>query len=290
MTRKNKTNDSKLSDNPTSKLLPSFIEQTEMIQHLVRLLQDKGIEHEILKHVLLGARITLEYADYIDVAERFNDIYAKHGWIATESFCIDTMRNALAYHDEERFEEAEDVILEWFNETRIEILAIGRCGYFGKNESRKAQLQEAFELTQEERYLSAVPLILIACDGFARDVLNVELFKQKNDLTAFDTLVGHSSALPTLVRELTKDVEETSAAISELPGRHGIMHGRILGYATESNCMKAWLLFIALTDLHIEREHNAETSPEEPIPVEMDIQDAALALLERGQREARLRG
>ena len=288
MTRKHKPKTSKLSDNPTFQLLPALFQHAESIHSFSEFLLEQGVEHDVLDHLIRGARYTLDNGDYVEVAERFNDTFAKQGWIATESFCIDTMREALFHRDEERFEEAEEAILDWFNETRRRMFGIGRCGYFGDHESRKDQLDEALELTREERYQSAIPLILIACEGFARDVLTVNLFSKEPDLTAFDTFVWHQSALPTLVHELTRGVAETSEEMADLPGRHGIMHGRTLGYATKSNCMKAWLLFIALTELHIERRDRVEASKEAFIPAELNVKDVALMLLERGERQARL--
>ena len=288
MTRRNETNRSKLSHNPTSKLLPCLFRQTETIKELIEYLLERSVEHEVLNHLLLGARHTLENADYVEVCERFNDKFAAQGWIATESFSIDIMRRALELHDKQRYDEAEEVILEWFSPSTIQLLAIGRCGYYGDHTSRIAQLDEALKLTQEERYYSAVPLILIASEGFANDVLNEELFSKEAELSAFDTFVGHSSALPTLVRQLTKRVTRTSEDTANIPERHGILHGKTLGYATRSNCMKAWSLFIALTDLHIERLNEAEKPSEASIPTELSMKDVAAMLLERGERQARL--
>ncbi len=288
MTRENTSSSSKLSDNPSSQLLPSLFHQTEVISSLVELLQEQGVEHEVLDHLLLGAQNTLENRDYLENAEQFNDIFARHGWISTESFSIDTTRKALALHKEGHLEEAEEVILDWFNDYRLQLLGVGRCGYFGDHKLRKAQLEEALKLTQEGRYYGAVPLILIVCEGFARDVLRVDLFGKEPDLTAFDTFVGHSSALPTVVKELTKSVSETSEENVDVPERHGIIHGRTLGYATESNCMKTWLLFIALTDLHIERLNRDETANGASIPTELSMKEVVLMLLERGETQARL--
>lgn len=230
----------------------------------------------------------LDNTDYVDVADRFNQVFADQGWFTTESFSIDTMREALAYHDNQHFEEAEDMIVEWFIADRIKFFAIGRCSYFGNYELRKRQLEEALELTQEQRYYSAVPLILIACEGFATDVPNVDLFRRKADLTLLDTFVGHPSALQKLVGNLRDSVSKTSEEVADLPMRHGILHGRTLGYATKSNCMKAWLLFIALTDLHIERLKEAEKPKEEPFPTELDSKKVMLMLIEIGEQQARL--
>ena len=52
--------------------------------------------------------------------------------------------------------------------------------------------------------------------------------------------------------------------------------------------MKAWLLFIALTDLHIERLNEAEKPDEASIPTELNFTKVMLMLIERGEQRARL--
>jgi len=131
-------------------------------------------------------------------------------------------------------------------------------------------------------------LILIACEGFAKDVLKLDLFSKDSDLTAFDLFVGHESVFPKLVRALTQTVEKTSESTADLPARHGIVHVRTLGYGTESNCMKAWLLFIALTDLHIDRLREAEKPTKVAPPGELNVKDIVLTLLNLGKEQARL--
>ncbi len=264
----------------------SLAQHAATVGSFIEILREQGVDHKVLHELRLGAQYMLDNKDYIDVAERFNQAFAEKGWIATESLRAEVLREALTLHEEKRHEEAENIMIRWFDPWTIQLLAVDRCGNFGKNELRKAQLEEALELTHAEHYLSAVPLILIVCDGFANDVLNVSLFSQKADLTAFDSVVGHSTALPTLVRALTKSMSETSEETTEVPGRHGILHGRSLGYATKSNCMKAWLLFIALTDLHIERLNRLDEANGNPMPTEFNLKEAALILLSRGKELA----
>ncbi len=92
--------------------------------------------------------------------------------------------------------QAEDEIIAWFQEDTINRFAIVRAKRFNKAGNRWHQLREALKLTFEERYWSAVPLILIACDGFASDVLGTSPFEKDADLTAFDSITGHSNSLP----------------------------------------------------------------------------------------------
>ena len=201
-----------------------------------------------LRRIHHAADAALSEADIVDLPDRFNDAFSSDGWIATGSMSAHTMRQALRHYESGESQAAEDVILSWFDRDRIALCAITRAKPFNKARNRWDQLQEALNLTFEERYWSAVPLILIACDGFASDVLGSSPFEKEADLTAFDSIVGHPHSLQRLIGMITKGVRKSSDYELSLPLRHGILHGQSLGYANRTVCMKAWLLMIALVD------------------------------------------
>ena len=89
--------------------------------------------------------------------------------------------------------------------------------------------------------MAAVPLILIACDGFVSGVLGTSPFEKDADLSVFDSIVGHPTSLPALIGMLRKGVRKTSDERLDVPLRHGILHGRSLGYANRRVCYKAWI-------------------------------------------------
>ena len=120
------------------------------------------------------------------------------------------MQTALELYEAGKNQQAEHEIIAWFQEDTINRFAIERAKRFNKAKNRWHQLREALKLTFEERYWSAVPLILIACDGFASDVLGTSPFKKDADLTAFDSITGHPDSLPFLIKELTKSVQKSS--------------------------------------------------------------------------------
>ena len=140
------------------------------------------------------------------------------------------------------------MIIQWFNEENLSLFCIQRSRRHHHADLRDDQLREALKLYLEERYMAAVPLILIACDGMASDVAGYSPFKSNADLSCFDSIVGHESALPNLISRLTTGVRRSSNAPVLLPNRNGILHGRSLGYANKELCAKAWMLLLALVD------------------------------------------
>jgi hypothetical protein len=208
-----------------------------------------GLGGEKAKRIVESADQLLSQADIFNLPDRFNAAFADRGWIATPSMSVDMMRAALKNHEDGDTDEAEEVILDWvLMPDTINLFAITRSKSFNAVQGRWHQLREALALTQEERYWSAVPLILIASDGFASDVLGTSPFEKNADLTLFDSMVAHPTALPAMIAQLTKGVRKSSDDLLSLPLRHGILHGRSLGYANRNVCGKAWMLMIALVD------------------------------------------
>ncbi len=79
-------------------------------------------------------------------------------------------------------------------------------------------------------------------------MLGTSPFEKSADLTLFDLIVGHPTSLPAAIGRITKAVRSSSDETLSIPFRHGILHGRSLGYANRIVCGKAWLLMIALVD------------------------------------------
>ena len=238
----------RIADNPSSKRLSDVLPLVKLTASVTGFMKRFGITNPNIDGIHQAAADVLRQSDVLTLPDRFNAAFARNGWVATASMSVDTMRKALELHQAGDHQRAEDEIMTWFQEDTINLFAINRTKKFNKARNRWHQLREALKLTVEERYWAAVPLILIACDGFASDVLGTSPFEKDADLTVFDSITGHPNSLPFLIGELTKGVRKSSDNELTLPLRHGILHGMSLGYANRVVCMKAWLLMIALVD------------------------------------------
>ena len=215
-----------------------------------------------MKRILESSTSALEQIDLLDLPDRFNSEFAEEGWIATSSLSVDVMRQALAYKKAGQPDQAEQTIFGWFSEERIRLFAIQRSKSFNKARGRVDQLDEALALTTEQRYIAAVPLILISCDGFASDVLGTSPFEKNADLSVFDSVVGHPTSLPALIGKLARGVRKSSDQTLNVPLRHGILHGRSLGYANKRVCYKAWMLMIAVVDWAVDKQNEDDRRKE----------------------------
>ncbi|MGB3166479.1 MAG: hypothetical protein WBA68_06870, partial [Alteraurantiacibacter sp.] len=173
----------------------------------------------------------------------------------------------------------EAIILDWvLKPDTINLFAITRSRSFSDTLGRWHQLHEALALTEEGRYWSAIPLILIASDGFASDVLGTSPFEKNADLTLLDSMVAHPTALPAMIARMTKGVRRSSDDLLSLPLRHGILHGRSLGYANRAVCGKAWMLMIALVDWAADKRNEEERLATDKTPRSTDWRKLSTSL------------
>ncbi|MDF1836192.1 MAG: hypothetical protein P1U62_15140, partial [Alteraurantiacibacter sp. bin_em_oilr2.035] len=245
MTKKNK----RIADLPSLRELSTALSAAQVVRGLTDLALKTGLGGEKARKIMDSADQILGQSGILHLPDRFNAVFAERGWIATSSMSVEVIRVALEKHEEGNTDAGEEVILDWIlNPDTINHLAITRSNAFGEVHGRWHQLREALALTEEGRYWSAIPLVLIACDGFASDVLGTSPFEKNADLSQFDSVVAHSSSLPAAIARITKGVRKSSDDALSLPLRHGILHGRSLGYANRAVCGKAWMLMIALVD------------------------------------------
>lgn len=245
MTKKN----ARITDLPSTREISDLLPIVRAVRGVAKLAHATGLGGARAKQFVESANELLSQADILDLPDRFNAAFADRGWIATSSLSVEVMRAALESHEAGDMDAAEMIILNWvLMPDTINLFAIKRSKSFNVAQDRWHQLREALALTQEGRYWSAVPLILIASDGFASDVLGISPFAEKADLSLFDSMVAHPTALPAMIARLRKGVRQSSDAPLSLPLRNGILHGRSLGYANRAVCGKAWMLMIALVD------------------------------------------
>lgn len=256
MSDKKKKN--RISDNPSVSEMAQMIPLARLMGSAAGALGALGINRDAMTKFSNATDELLASAEILDMPDRFNTAFGKSGWIATGSFSSDIMRKAVELFEDGKPEEAERAILDWFTEDNLRLFAITRARRFHKARQRDDQLEEALLLFNEERYWAAVPLILIACDGFASDVSGISPFEKNADLTCFDSITGHDTSLPALMKLFVQGVRKSTDEELLIPKRHGILHGRSLGYANRVVCAKAWLLMVALVDWAIDKSSEQE--------------------------------
>ena len=199
--------------------------------------------------------------------DRFNEVFREHGWIASENMNFDAMEKALRLAEEQGIEAAEAFLEEHYNTNE----AIDKwLRIFCLNpiiRPREQLLFLALEDHKAGRYHASVPVVLAQIDGIVQDVSNKSFYKKgkkAEHLQAKESIVGDPSGLAALAELFSKERPKTVESPISIPYRHGILHGRDLGYANRRASTKA---FSALRSLQpwVEKVQSGEQFKEPPI-------------------------
>lgn len=113
---------------------------------------------------------------------------------------------------------------------------------------RVSLIEKAIEHHIAGAYEASIPIILAQIDGMSRDLTGQSFFSKANNDPYLDdeTVAGIETNLPVVRRVFSEDVKESGdyGKVS----RHGILHGRDLGYATRVNSTKTIVLVAALAE------------------------------------------
>ena len=235
-----------MSRNRKLPLPPAFQEQINIVRVIGHLEPFKDLkEHAI---------------ELTKLIEEFHEAFSELGWLISESTNIETAKAALAAHKDCRVDDAEDLLATDYEGERLHFVVTRLCQTEGFK-LRKEQLQEALTLTQETRYLAAVPLLLIVADGVGEDVLQKSIFSEGVNLEELHSLAGQPDALPKLIREMCRTRRKTTTEHISFPYRNGILHGRDLGYGNRLVTAKCWSFLSNIADVIRAREAEEALNP-----------------------------
>ena len=208
--------------------------------------------------------------DMTSLPGRFNSVLGPRGWIAYERMNHKLLRQATELAEGGGFEDAEALLMDAFDEEslRFQLKSMTAVAAF---RPRAELLDLAAEDFLAGRHHAAVPVVLAQIDGIVADVAGRTLFTKTKDilpkLIAWDSISAREGGLPDLVELMASPRHQTTAGPIEVPYRHGILHGRDLGYATRLVATKAWAALFSLREWAIKYERG-ETAPPpvEPAP------------------------
>lgn len=182
-----------------------------------------------------------------ETPDGFNAHFRERGWIASDDMNLDAMVRAVEIAESEGVEKGEAYLLEYYG-----IEELGRwlkifC-FIPFMEPRKDLLMAAFEDHKAGRYHASVPVVLAQVDGITHDLVNQTFYRRgrKRTLQATETIVGDPEGLAALSDLVSVSRSSTTGDQIGIPYRHGILHGRDLGYANRLVSTKSFALLIAL--------------------------------------------
>lgn len=181
------------------------------------------------------------------------------GWIFFESAPFDEYALAATLVEQGKASEADELLVRKWNDdeillrwpvTRLVGLYGGEDERIEIRQGRQRLLWKALELHRQGEYAAAIPMVLAQIDGVFIDFASKpakEFFDPRNPNLVDDvTLAGHPLGLKTLSKLMSQIVKSTT--LGDTLSRHGILHGRVLGYDTIENATKVWTALLAVID------------------------------------------
>lgn len=251
-----------------------LVEQAEGLEALAKLspflrLFGKG-GRDAADAVRGGHGMAAQARELTSLPSRFNAVLGPRGWIAFERMNADLLRQAAELAEAGQFEEAEALLVEAFDEESLRF-QLNSMTAVAAYRPRATLLELAAVDYHAGRYHAAVPVVLAQIDGLVADVAGRTLFTKTKDilpkLVAWDSISAREGGLPDLVTLMASPRHQTTDGPIEVPYRHGILHGRDLGYANKIVGAKAWAALFSLREWAIKYERGeTEPPPVEPAP------------------------
>ncbi len=257
-----------MSDEQSMYNIPKFQNQQKQISDykaLLPVLSVFGMSREEIEKLASQLDATeREYMKLIASIVEFNEKFASLGWIAHENMKVEIIESAVREANKEHFDKAEDILLEYYNPQTLRTL-LHRMNQIKKCKPRMRLLLLALEDYQEERYHACIPVVLAQIDGLVNDLheKNKGIWSEGVDLEAWDSLSANKFGLKIIADYFKTTRKKTRSETITLPYRHGIIHGRDLGYDNKLVAAKTWAMLIALSDWAFKAEDGKLNPPTE---------------------------
>jgi hypothetical protein len=195
----------------------------------------------------------------LTTVEWIADALSPLGWVLFGGAPADEYRDAAKLAQQGRTTEAEQVLVDVWNEDnrlkwplhRVRQLYFGDPEREALGEHRQRLLFKALGHHRAGAYEASIPIVLAQMDGICADLTGRDggnFFVRDADAYVADneTLAGHPAGLPILSRLFRSSSMKTRA--SGDVGRHTVMHGREVAYDTLANSTKCFVALFTLIE------------------------------------------
>ena len=180
--------------------------------------------------------------------DEFNALFLDRGWVCFGSMNGDLVKDCVALGQTGKLDEAEHVLIDFYHgDIRYLVYPLRNLPGF---KERYDLLIKALDDYRDKRYYACVPVFLMITDGVVNQVLkkNLGAFAENTDLNLYDSTVGHSSGLPSLIKIMSATHKATNTDEILIPYRNGILHGMDVNYDNVYVATKSLAVLFAVAD------------------------------------------
>ena len=180
--------------------------------------------------------------------DKFNALFLDRGWVCFGSMNGDLIKDCVALGQTGKLDEAEQVLIDFYQgDIRYLVYPLRNLQGF---KERYDLLIKALDDYRDRRYHACVPVFLMITDGVVNQVLkkNLGAFAENTDFNLCDSLIGHSTGLPSLIRIMSATHKATNINEILIPYRNGILHGMDVNYDNIYVATKSLAVLFAVAD------------------------------------------
>jgi hypothetical protein len=259
-----------IQDNNSLKELNQDAEALHSLSRLRSVLRLLGAPGKEAAEALDQAPELLERVRSLTTApDRFNALFRDRGWVAYEMLNAETMFAAIQLGEAGDVDAAEQILADYYDPETIQV-HLRWMRSVQAFRPREELLQLAAVDYAEERYHACVPVVLAQTEGLVLDLTRELFFSRRprnQPIEAWDSISAHPEGLPSIIPLLGEPRNTTDESSIDVPYRHGVLHGRDLGYANKLVAAKAWAALFALQDWAHKLEHGKLEAPPPESPL-----------------------
>ena len=225
--------------------LPSYQEMARQIQG------GKLLTRLIARNQRSGfLDVELQLNHLVTVVDRFYEWLGPRNWIFHESLNVSAVEAIL--DQTSTCEEAEQRFIELYRDKDNLAFWTRRLHVVEGLRERAHQIERAREHYRADHFDSAALHLIAVMDGFVNDFEPDRrrdlASRAPDDITAWDSVVGHHLGLTNALKAFNKTIKKrVDEEVYELH-RHGIVHGTITRFDNVVVATKAWNMLFALVD------------------------------------------
>lgn len=204
------------------------------------------------------------------IPDKFNDTFARYGWIMYEMMDLDLAEKSISLAENEDIDAAEQELVNHYTPERVKWKLLTMHGVRAFH-ARMELANKALTDYEEERYHACVPVVLALLYGMVNEIHGKQkgvrrgFSSEEADLEAWDSIAAHSKGLNELKRIFNTGRYSTVTDDITIPYRNGILHGMDLGYDNKTVAAKSWAALFAAREWAIKAEQGLlEEQPEKP--------------------------
>jgi hypothetical protein len=185
-------------------------------------------------------------------------LFTPRGWATSSMAQMPAYRTAIEILEGGgSAEEAEQAIEDGWNQRQVVNFRHQLAAFLPyDDETRSAQIErsrlidKAWAHHEAGAYEASIPIVLAQAEGLTYDAVGRAFFSKgtaDDDIVDDLTLAGMQRSLPAARTWFSGDVRQLQSTGG--CSRHGVLHGREVGYATKRNSVKAFALLAAVWDM-----------------------------------------